>query len=171
MFREFAPKLGDGLEYHAMDIVPERLEAVRRLCNRKEIKNVALWSSVDEFISGGVVSNANIIMTEVVEHMTKENAAMLINKALGWQFKSLIITTPNKTFNSNYQLLDEDMRHDDHVFEITKEEFGKWIEELCVEFLKSTNGNIDGFHIKFFDIGDNVNGLRPTSAVIIERKE
>lgn len=170
--REFAPKLGDGLEYHAIDIDAGRIEAVRRLCNRKELTNVSVWSSVDEFISGGVVNNANMIMTEVVEHMTKENAAMLVSKVIGWKFKSLIITTPNKTFNSNYQLLDEDMRNDDHVFEMTKEEFVTWIEDTVQGFLENNTAKNDNliFNVRFFDIGDNVNGMRPTSAVIIERK-
>lgn len=158
--REFAPKLAPEIEYHAIDIDARHIEAVRRLCNRKDIKNVSVWSSVDEFISGGIVNNANIIMTEVVEHMTKDDAGALINKVLEWQYKSLIITTPNKTFNSNYQLLEEDMRNEDHVFEMAKEEFVEWIEGLT---------NNKDCKTRFFDIGDNVNGLRPTSAVIIER--
>jgi 2-polyprenyl-3-methyl-5-hydroxy-6-metoxy-1,4-benzoquinol methylase len=160
--REFAPKLGE-LEYHAIDIAPERIEAVKRLCVRKKIENVVLWLSVDEFISvGNFPNNANIIMTEVVEHMTKDDAAVLIDKVLRWQFKSVIITTPNKTFNSNYQLLEEDMRNEDHVFEMTKKEFVVWIEELVSRHNCQT---------KFFEIGDNVNGLRPTLAVIIKAND
>jgi hypothetical protein len=89
--REFAPKLGE-LEYHAIDIAPERIEAVKRLCVRKKIENVVLWLSVDEFISvGNFPNNANIIMTEVVEHMTKDDAAVLIDKVLRWQFKSSLL--------------------------------------------------------------------------------
>lgn len=161
--RELAPKLGSELEYHAIDIAPESLEAVKRLCARKKIENVAVWPSVDEFISvANFPENANILMTEVVEHMTKDDAAVLINKVLGWKFRSVIITTPNKTFNSNYQLLEEDMRNEDHVFEVTSEEFVAWIEGLIKEL---TNN----YKYQFFDIGDNVNGLRPTLAVIIER--
>lgn len=163
--REFAPKLDPELEYHAIDIAPERIEAVKRLCDRKKIENVVTWSSVDEFSSLGYFpDNVDILMTEVVEHMTKDDAALLIKKVLEWQFKSLIITTPNKTFNSNYQLLEEDMRNEDHVFEMTSEEFRTWIRELTKGLVHSY-----GCQIKFFDIGDNVNGLRPTLAVIIER--
>ncbi len=165
--REFAPKLGPELEYHAIDIAPERIEAVKRLCDRKKIENVAVWSSVDEFVSAGKfvpsadsANSADILMTEVVEHMTKDDASALIKRVLEWKFKSLIITTPNKTFNSNYQLLEEDMRNEDHVFEMAKEEFVEWIEKIT---------GSSGYKVKFFDIGDNVNSLRPTLAVIIEK--
>lgn len=168
--REFAPKLGE-LEYHAIDIAQERIEAVKRLCDRKKIENVVVWSSVDEFASvAEFVSsidpedNANVLMTEVVEHMTKDDAAALIEKVLEWKFKSVIITTPNRTFNSNYQLLEEDTRNDDHKFEMVKEEFTTWIEEIVG---KHNLGN--NISVKFFDIGDRVNGLQPTLAVVIRR--
>lgn len=165
--REFAHKLGPELKYHAIDIDPERIEAVKRLCNRKEIENVVTWSSIDEFASAGefvpsadFTDSADILMTEVIEHMTKDDSAALIKRVLEWKFKSLIITTPNKTFNSNYQLLEEDMRNEDHVVEMTKEEFVEWIKRIT---------DSSGYKVKFFDIGDNVNSLRPTLAVIIEK--
>lgn len=166
--REFAPRLEKmDLEYHAIDIVPKRLETVMRLCEKKKIENVAVWSSVDEFISSSSFpDNADVLTTEVIEHMTKDDAVALINKVLGWKIRSLIITTPNKEFNFNYQLLEDDMRHDEHVFEMMKEEFRTWIEELINKHNGQYNNNC---RTKFFDIGDKVNGLQPTLAVIIER--
>ena len=151
--REYAPRLKNHLEYHAIDTNPECIEAVKRLCKRKGIENIATWSSVDEFTCP---DNSDILMTEVIEHMTKDDAALLIKKVLGWPFRSIIITTPNKEFNYNYQLEEDDMRNEDHQFEITKDEFKNWIEE-----------NIKNKEIKIFDIGDKVNDLRPTLAAII----
>ena len=151
--REFAPRLKNDLEYHAIDIDPERIQTVKRLCERRGIDNVVTWSSVDEFTCP---DNPVIIMTEVIEHMSKDDAATLIKKVLGWPFRSIIITTPNKDFNSNYQLEENDVRNEDHQFEMTKDEFKNWIEE-----------NIKNKEIKIFDIGDKVNDLRPTLAAII----
>jgi hypothetical protein len=54
------------------------------------------------------------------------------------------------------------MRNEDHVFEMTKKEFVVWIEELVSRHNCQT---------KFFEIGDNVNGLRPTLAVIIKAND
>ena len=159
--REFAPKLKENLEYIAIDTDPERIEIVKRLCERKKIENVAMWSSVDEFISlGSFHDNSNILMTEVVEHMSKDDAGILINKVLGLAFRSLIITTPNKEFNINYQLLEDDTRDDDHKIEMVGKEFRTWIEELAGRH---------GCKTRFFEIGDCVDGLKPTLAVIIEK--
>lgn len=160
--REFAPKIDkNGLEYHAIDTNAERIESVKRLCERKGIENVATWSSVDEFICQ---DNSVIIMTEVIEHMTEEKADILISKVLKWPFKSLIVTTPNKEFNHNYQLFEDDVRHDEHELEFNREEFVLLIRRLID---KDSNSNRS---IGFFDIGDSVNGLKPTLAAIIEIK-
>ncbi len=162
--REFAPKIDkNGMEYHAIDIDAERLESVKRLCERRMIENVATWSSIDEFTCP---DNSTVIMTEVIEHMTKDDAKELINKIMKWSFKSLIITTPNKEFNHNYQLFEDDVRHDDHKLEFNKEEFENLINELVDNNNKSCDiGNSK--RVEFFDIGDGVNGLKPTLAAII----
>lgn len=160
--REFAPKIDkNGLEYHAIDIDEGRLESVKRLCERKQIENVATWSSIDSFTSNDEFpcsDNSVVIMTEVIEHMNKEDAETLINKVLTWPFKSLIITTPNKEFNHNYQLFEDDVRHDDHKLEFNKEEFVTLMNDLVNNSDKS---------VEFFDIGDCVNNLKPTLAAIV----
>lgn len=167
--REFAPKIDkNGLEYHAIDTNEERIKTVKRLCERRGIENVATWSSIDEFTCP---DNSVIIMTEVIEHMTKEGAGVLISKILKWSFKSLIITTPNKEFNNNYQLFEDDVRHEDHKLEFNIEEFTILIKELVNNGVDSNSNNddtcINNRHVEFFDIGDKVNSLRPTLAAII----
>jgi 2-polyprenyl-3-methyl-5-hydroxy-6-metoxy-1,4-benzoquinol methylase len=161
--REFASKLDNkGLKYHAIDIDPARIELVQKFCKREGLENVTTWSSVNEFLSSNnFPSNSNILMTEVIEHMSKEDAKALLNKILGCPFKSLIITTPNKEFNINYQV--DDLRNIDHIFEMTKEEFTIWINEII-------NGNGKNMNIEFFDIGDSVNNLRSTLAVVVKKK-
>jgi len=158
--REFAPKIDkNGLEYHAIDIDTGKLENVKRLCERRGIENVATWPSINEF---NCPDNSVIIMTEVIEHMTKDDAKVLMSKISKWPFRSLIITTPNKEFNHNYQLLEEDVRHEDHKLEFNKEEFISLIKELA-------DGN--GMSVGFFDIGDSVDNLKPTLAAIVSCKD
>jgi SAM-dependent methyltransferase len=166
---EFAPKIDkNGLEYHAIDINPERIENVKRLCERRKIENVATWSSIDEFTCP---DNSVIIMTEVIEHMTEDNAEILIKKILKWPFKSLIVTTPNKEFNHNYQLFEEEVRHEDHKLEFSKEDFVSLIKGLVNNGNNSNNNNddtcINNRIVEFFDIGDKVNNLKPTLAAIV----
>ncbi|MBQ6382066.1 MAG: 3' terminal RNA ribose 2'-O-methyltransferase Hen1 [Clostridia bacterium] len=48
---------------------------------------------------------------------------------------TVILTTPNREYNVNYEGLGEDcLRHGDHRFEWTREEFRKWTEHVCEKF-------------------------------------
>lgn len=49
--------------------------------------------------------------------------------------KTVIITTPNREYNANYEHMPEnDLRHGDHRFEWTRSEFKKWTEHVCEKF-------------------------------------
>ena len=156
--KEFAPKLNGDLEYHAIDTNPENIEKVKKLCKRKEISGVTTWPSIDEFFCP---DNSVILLTEVIEHMSKEDGVIFLGKILKWPFKSLIITTPNKEFNHNYQLEEDDVRNEDHKFEMGREEFKMFLLEI---FMRDSVGRRS---VEIFEIGDRVNGLRPTSMAII----
>ena len=156
--KEFAPKLGDDLEYHAIDTNPENIEKVKKLCKKNEINDVATWPSIDEFVCP---DNSVILLTEVIEHMSREDAKTFLGKILQWPFKSLIITTPNKAFNHNYQLEDDDVRNEDHKFEMGKEEFEAFLMRIFMA------GPVGKRSVTMFEIGDIVNGLQPTLAAIV----
>lgn len=96
-----------------------------------------------------------VILSEVIEHNTLEEATEL----LYWikaniNFTKLFITTPNSEFNVNYEMTEE-FRHDDHDFELTKQEF--------MDLIASIFPN----EMEYHGIGDCVNGVYPTSAMII----
>ena len=159
--KEIAPKLDENVEYHAIDTDPESIEKVKRMCEKKGIENVAVWSSLDEFLGGTSCSlnNSVILLTEVMEHMTKDEASNLILKILNMPHQKVIITTPNKEFNQNYKIFEDDVRNEDHKFEMVRDEFVNFIVEIVN---KVTNKNVS-----FFEIGDTVNGLKPTLAAVI----
>ncbi len=61
--------------------------------------------------------------------------------------KTVIVTTPNKEYNVNYEKMHEnELRHGDHRFEWTRAEFEKWCEHICEAF---------GYDCKISGIGDN----------------
>ena len=153
--KEFAPKLGCELGYHAIDINPENIEKVKKLCKRKDIDGVTTCSSIDEFVCP---DNSVILLTEVIEHMNKGDLEIFMNKIMKWPFRLLIITTPNREFNRNYQLEEDDVRDEGHKFEVGKGEFETLIKKLIL---------VSDKQIRFFEIGDKVNGLQPTLAAII----
>ncbi|MDR2902979.1 MAG: 3' terminal RNA ribose 2'-O-methyltransferase Hen1 [Clostridiales bacterium] len=60
--------------------------------------------------------------------------------------KTVILTTPNKEYNQNYQNLAADrLRHGDHRFEWTRQEFKDWANRISEKF---------GYAVAFSEIGD-----------------
>lgn len=59
---------------------------------------------------------------------------------------TVILTTPNREYNANYENMQENtLRHNDHRFEWTREEFAEWTKRICDRF---------GYHCKITGIGD-----------------
>ena len=86
-------------------------------------------------------------VVEVIEHMD-EGRIPLFEKVLfgGAKPKTVIVTTPNKEYNDNYPTLENGtLRHKDHRFEWTREEFRNWCRHICKEF---------GYAVKYQNIGD-----------------
>lgn len=60
--------------------------------------------------------------------------------------RTVIITTPNIEYNSNYEHMQENsLRHKDHRFEWTRSEFKDWTEHICEKF---------GYSCEISGIGD-----------------
>jgi len=60
--------------------------------------------------------------------------------------KTVVVSTPNKEYNTNYENLPEgELRHRDHRFEWSRQEFVVWAERI---------GERYGYKVRFIDIGD-----------------
>lgn len=70
-----------------------------------------------------------MILCEVIEHIDAfrlpKVMAMILEE---YRPKNLLITTPNKEYNELYDM-DEQLRHSDHRFEWTREQFQSWCGE------------------------------------------
>ncbi len=75
-------------------------------------------------------------VVEVIEHI--EPARLPSFERILFEFaapKTLILTTPNREYNDHYaRMKDNGLRHDDHRFEWTREEFRAWTEHICNAF-------------------------------------
>ncbi|NDV58416.1 hypothetical protein [Bacteroides sp. 519] len=140
--------------YHAVDQDARFVKLSESVGRRYDEDNLHFYSSVDEFTSSEKV---NIIMTEVIEHNPLAEVPKLIGKALSYNFNKLIITTPNAEFNQHYTM-DSDMRHEDHHFEPTRQEFKELIETCTANM---------SLNIEYFQLGDSLNGIQPTQGCII----
>lgn len=157
----YAKKIGEN-SYYAIDIDDDVREKLRFKVERKELENVSIYESFEHLLETYEKEEiSDVLLTEVVEHMEIREATKLIQEILQHvSFDQFIITTPNKDFNEFYTLTE--MRHPDHVWEMTSEEFRNWIKEV----LKDTP-----FVYSYSGIGDSVNGISTTQGVIIRRKD
>ena len=142
--------------YYAVDKNPDMEQLAEVIARRYEDNNLFFFPSLEAFTSGEQV---NILLTEVIEHNTLDEAKKLINKALSCNFNKLVITTPNVEFNPFYSMEDE-FRHKDHCFELTREAF----HSLITGCTKGKNVRID-----YFYLGDSLNGIQPTQGCIIKK--
>ncbi|GMK42286.1 hypothetical protein PCCS19_53450 [Paenibacillus sp. CCS19] len=155
----FAGKLDST--YYAVDIAEECLEIVKRKAAAKEIDNIATFSSIDRFLEIYNGEQVDVILTEVIEHMSKDEASALIRSICSEiDFDQIIITTPNADFNRHYEL--EGYRHDDHRWEMGQQAFEQWFSTAVEGF---------GLAHTFITIGDKVDGVHTTQGAIVRRKE
>ncbi|MCV9932963.1 class I SAM-dependent methyltransferase [Flavobacterium sp. LS1R47] len=146
-------KKGFIQEYHAYDEVDFKPIA-DKIVGIENADNLHWVESLEE-IKG---FENQIILSEVIEHNSLEEAkALLIWIRDNTQFTQLFVTTPDKDFNVNYELTEE-FRHDDHDFELSNSEFVDLIDEIFPN------------PKTYYGVGDCVNGVYPTSAVIIQKK-
>lgn len=143
---------------HAIDIDEKVREKLTHKVKVREIENILLYSSLDDYLSTYEEEECEAILTEVIEHMSQSSAADLIQQLFQLNWKTLIITTPNSEFNSYYSI---ETRHDDHKWEMTTKEFSDWLISVLPESVE----------VSFHGIGDSVNGIHTTQGAILKRKE
>ena len=76
--------------------------------------------------------------------------------------RTVILTTPNREYNANYEHMEENaLRHGDHRFEWTREEFRAWTERICEKF---------GYSCEISGIGTNDEKLgTPTQMAVFTK--
>ncbi len=72
-------------------------------------------------------------LVEVIEHIDPNRIEAVERSVFEFASAStVIVTTPNREYNVNYQL--DELRHNDHRFEWTREEFREWTSHICEKF-------------------------------------
>jgi hypothetical protein len=106
--------------------------------------------------------DADVLLTEVVEHMEYEQADALLKAILKTNHGKVVVTCPNKDFNQFYLLGDDEFRHSDHKFEQTFEEFCDWMCTLAAGA---------GVLVSCIQIGDSVNDISTSSMAVFTKGE
>lgn len=75
----------------------------------------------------GLYESTDVLLTEVLEHIEKPEAAKLLTALLATEANNVLITVPNKDFNTYYGLEATEMRHNDHKWEPGDREFAEFV--------------------------------------------
>lgn len=105
------------------------------------------------------------VLMEVIEHLDPEHLPRMEETCFGYlQPDHLIVTTPNREYNVVYTSLAEDkLRHNDHRFEWTRDEFATWAKRVAAQY---------GYRLQLKGIGEEVDSLgQPTQMAIFTLKE
>jgi len=102
--------------------------------------NVKLLKGNIKFSDKRLLNSDALICSEVIEHLDAETLnifpEIIFNK---YKPKLVIVTTPNIEFNYyfkelNYGQPNQKYRHEEHLFEWTREEFKSWVEDISKKY-------------------------------------
>jgi 3' terminal RNA ribose 2'-O-methyltransferase Hen1 len=126
--------VGMDVSLRSLEIASERLR-LDRMPPRQRARIELLHGSLlyrDERLKGFDVAT----LVEVIEHLDPSRLAALervLFEAARPTFA--IVTTPNREYNVKFEALPEaHLRHEDHRFEWTREEFRAWCTRQCERF-------------------------------------
>lgn len=127
-----------------------------RFLLKKGINNISLK---EEFKITEMTTNqeTDLLITEMLEHIPKDDAKKILNDIKSYNFRKLVITLPNKDFNQFYKL-GEEFRHDDHCWEPTYDESVEMIKDIFNDSLKTVK-----------KIGDQINDISVSTLFVIEK--
>ena len=147
--------------YYAADRDEKMRDAAQKSALRRELDNVTVLESWDAFRQLETGRDFVVIMSEVFEHNELSDIRKILAEMLqNSHCVEILLTTPNRNFNPFYFLPESELRHPDHVFEMTQDEVKNCFENL-------THGT--NFSCRFYELGDKVDGIPAIIGVTLAR--
>lgn len=121
-----------------MDIAARNIEEARKkLCapGRRfcEAENVFVGSLT--YKDNRISNYDTLVLSEVIEHFELERMDLVMKNIFENARPNLfIMTTPNKAYNIEYHLKDDEIRHPDHRHEFTEAEFSSFCQKLASQY-------------------------------------
>lgn len=134
-------------EFDSYDADHKIQERNKHLVEVRQQDKIKLHGKYDEHAAIPDSKDVDVLLTEVLEHMPKENAMELLDRVLSGNFNKVVVTMPNKDFNEFYGVSDDESRHPDHHYEPSNESFIR-----MMSFFARKNG----CELRFIDVGDGV---------------
>jgi len=102
-------------------------------------------------------------IVEVIEHIEPSRLSAVESIVFGYaKPRTVIVTTPNRDYNKNYEFLSEgQLRHSDHRFEFDRRQFKEWCGMICEKF---------GYSVSISGIGDeDIENGQPTQMGVFRK--
>lgn len=143
--RSFEQITGVDVAYTALERAKDKLK-LDRLPDMQR-KRISLFQGSLTYRDQRFAGYDAATVIEVIEHLD-ENRLTSFEKVL-FKFarpKTVLVTTPNREYNLHYtNLLEGDIRHKDHRFEWSRQEFETWAARVA---------GLYGYTVRFLQIGD-----------------
>lgn len=137
---------GVDVSYRALGNAKERIEKLRLARNQWD--KIQLFQSALTYQDKRFKGYDAVTLIEVIEHLDLPRLNSLSRVVFEFTHpKTVIVTTPNIEYNVKFETLPAGkLRHKDHRFEWTREEFQTWANTVAQRF---------GYTVQFQPIGDN----------------
>lgn len=138
--------------------------AARRLhvdqMTERQSERLSLWLSSLHYEDDRLAGIDVAILMEVIEHIEPARMSAVVANVFGSMRPGhVVLTTPNVEYNVRYPtLFDGGLRHVDHRFEWTRDEFARWTHRV---------GDTHGYDVRLAPVGDEVDDIGPPTQMAI----
>ncbi|MEM8506097.1 MAG: 3' terminal RNA ribose 2'-O-methyltransferase Hen1 [Cyanobacteria bacterium P01_D01_bin.1] len=142
--RFFERLMGVDVSFRALETAKKRLRVEQIPVHQRE--RIQLMQGSLTYRDQRLMGYDAAAVIEVIEHMDLDRLAAFEQVLFqSTQPPVIVITTPNAEFNVLFPTLEKGhLRHRDHRFEWTRQEFQDWAEKVCQQF---------GYSVEFQGIG------------------
>jgi 3' terminal RNA ribose 2'-O-methyltransferase Hen1 len=140
----FEQVTGVDVSYRSLEVAQERLDRLR--LPRNQWNRIQIFQSALTYQDKRFMGYDAATVIEVIEHLDLPRFAAFERVLFGFaQPKIVVVTTPNIEYNVKFENLPAGkLRHKDHRFEWTRQEFQSWANSVAERF---------GYEVKFLSVG------------------
>lgn len=149
---------GVDVSMRALTIASRRLKLDRM--GERQADRVKLFQGSLAYTDKRLKGYDAAVLSEVIEHLDEERLPALEYAVFGSaRPRTVLVTTPNVEYNVRWETLPAGhVRHGDHRFEWTREEFGDWARKVAERH---------GYGVEFVPVGDDDPEVGPPTQMAV----
>lgn len=130
---QFTRIVGADVSFQSLQVAARRLYLNEMTPKQKE--RIELVQSALTYRDRRFVGFDAAALIEVIEHLDLERLPALERAVFEFaRPKMVVVTTPNREYNAHYNMSEDKLRHRDHRFEWTRQEFATWVNGVAEKF-------------------------------------